>query len=175
MTRGRAIGLGVLACVVVGVVLAEVLTAGGGESKRQAPQLPNQVLNGPRVDLASLRGKPALVNFWASWCEPCRAEMPSLELLAAQHERNGLTILAVNYKEPLPTIKRFLDVLPFSLPILLDRDGSATGEWTPRIFPTTVLIDRSGVPRQSVLGDLEWNGPVARGLIEPLLARPKSA
>lgn len=132
-------------------------------------------LQGRPWRLAELRGRPVLLNFWASWCEPCRAEMPSLELLAAQHERNGLTILAVNYKEPLPTIKRFLDALPFSLPILLDRDGDATGEWTPRIFPTTVLIDRSGVPRQSVLGELEWNGPVARGLIEPLLVRPKSA
>ena len=67
-------------------------------------------------------------------------------------------------------MKRFLETLPFSLPILLDRDGNATGDWTPRIFPTTVLIDRAGVPRLSVLGELEWNGPVARELVAPLLA-----
>jgi len=142
---------------------------------KAAPALGLTDLDGKGWDLAALRGQVVLLNFWASWCEPCRAEMPSLELLAAQHERNGLTILAVNYKEPLPTIKRFLDALPFSLPILLDRDGNTTGEWTPRIFPTTVLIDRAGVPRQSVLGELEWNGPVARGLVEPLLAQAKSA
>jgi thiol-disulfide isomerase/thioredoxin len=142
---------------------------------KPAPALGLTDLDGKAWNLSALQGQVVVLNFWASWCEPCRAEMPSLELLAAQHERNGLTILAVNYKEPLPTIKRFLDALPFSLPILLDRDGNATGDWTPRIFPTTVLIDRSGVPRQSVLGELEWNGPVARGLIEPLLARPKSA
>jgi thiol-disulfide isomerase/thioredoxin len=144
-------------------------------SGRPAPALGLTDLDGKVWNLAALQGRVVVLNFWASWCEPCRAEMPSLELLAAQHERDGLTILAVNYKEPLPTIKRFLDALPFSLPILLDRDGNATGDWTPRIFPTTVLIDRSGVPRQSVLGELEWNGPVARGLIEPLLALPKSA
>jgi thiol-disulfide isomerase/thioredoxin len=142
---------------------------------KQAPSLDLVDLDGKPWSLAGLRGQAVVLNFWASWCEPCRAEMPSLELLAAQHERDGLTILAVNYKEPLPTIKRFLDALPFSLPILLDRDGNATGDWTPRIFPTTVLIDRGGVPRQSVLGELEWNGPVARDLVEPLLARPKSA
>ena len=139
-------------------------------SGKPAPALGLTDLDGKAWNLAALRGQVVVLNFWASWCEPCRAEMPSLELLAAQHERNGLTILAVNYKEPLPTIKRFLEALPFSLPILLDRDGNATGEWTPRIFPTTVLIDRSGMPRQSVLGELEWNGPVARELVAPLLA-----
>ena len=142
---------------------------------RTAPALGLTDLDGKAWDLSALKGQVVLLNFWASWCEPCRAEMPSLELLATQRERDGLTILAVNYKEPLPTIKRFLDVLPFSLPILLDRDGSATGEWTPRVFPTTVLIDRQGVPRQSVLGELEWNGPVARELIAPLLAKTKTA
>jgi len=144
-------------------------------SGKPAPALGLTDLDGKAWNLSALQGQVVVLNFWASWCEPCRAEMPSLELLAAQHERNGLTILAVNYKEPLPAIKRFLDALPFSLPILLDRDGDATGEWTPRVFPTTVLIDRSGVPRQSVLGELEWNGPIARGLLEPLLSRPKSA
>jgi len=137
---------------------------------KAAPALSLADLDGKAWNLAALKGQVVALNFWATWCEPCRAEMPSLELLAAQHERDGLTILAVNYKESLPTVKRFLETLPFSLPILLDRDGNATGDWTPRIFPTTVLIDRAGVPRLSVLGELEWNGPVARELVAPLLA-----
>ena len=131
-------------------------------------------MDGKPWTLAPLRGQVVLLNFWASWCEPCRTEMPSLELLASRHERAGLVVLAVNYQETLPAIKRFLDLQPVLLPILLDRDGSAAAAWTPRVFPATVLIDRSGVPRSQVLGELDWMAGTARALIEPLLAQPRA-
>ena len=136
---------------------------------KAAPALGLVDMDGKSWSLAALKGQPVLLNFWASWCEPCRAEMPSLELLATRHERAGMVVLAVNYQEAATTIRHFLDVLPFSLPILLDRDGEATAAWTPRVFPTTVLIDRNGVPRTSVLGELDWMGPAAGELVEPLL------
>ena len=90
-------------------------------------------------------------------------------------ERAGLTILAVNYKEPPAKIHQFLQTLPFSLPILLDPEGDATSNWTPRVFPTSVLIGRDGLPRQSVIGELDWMDGTARELIEPLLVRAKAA
>ena len=62
--------------------------------------------------------------------------------------------------------------MPFTLPVLLDRDGAAARAWTPRVFPSTVLLDRSGRPRHIVLGELDWTGAAARALVEPLLARP---
>ena len=117
-------------------------------------------------------GRPVLLNFWASWCEPCRTEMASLELLATRHERAGLVVLAVNYLESPTAIRRFLDVQPVSLPILLDTEGAAAAAWTPRVFPTTVLVDRGGVPLHQVLGDLDWLGPDARALVEPLVRPP---
>ena len=144
-------------------------------STKPTPTLALTDLDGKAWSLAALKGHPVVLNFWASWCEPCRAEMPSLELLQTRHEKSGLVVLSVNYLEPLPTIKRFLETLPFSLPILLDRDGDAASAWTPRVFPTTVLIDRSGTPRSSVIGELDWIGDTARTMIEPLLARAKSA
>jgi thiol-disulfide isomerase/thioredoxin len=142
---------------------------------RPVPPLDLADLDGKTWNIGALKGHAVLLNFWASWCEPCRAEMPSLELLATRDEAAGLIVLSVNFQEPLPTIKRFVDTLSFSLPILLDRDGDAAAAWTPRVFPTTVLIDRNGMPRSSVIGEMDWMDSDAKALLEPLLARPKSA
>ena len=138
---------------------------------KPVPPLALTDLDGKAWTLSALQGRPVLLNFWASWCEPCRAEMPSLELLATRHERAGLVVLAVNYREPVTKVRQFLELLPFSLPILLDTDGEAAGAWTPRVFPTTVLIDRRGLPRQSVIGELDWMDATAAALVGPLLAR----
>jgi thiol-disulfide isomerase/thioredoxin len=142
---------------------------------RPVPAFALADLDGKDWNLAALKGRPVLLNFWASWCEPCRVEMPSLEQLAKRHEKAGLTVLSVNYQEGPPVIRHFLELLPLSLPILLDRDGEVASAWTPRVFPTTVLIDRRGVPRQSVIGELDWTGDTARELLDPLLASPKPA
>jgi len=141
---------------------------------KPTPPLNLADLDGNTWNLAALQGQVVVLNFWASWCEPCRAEMPSLELLATRHERKGLTVLAVNFKETVPAIKRFLEVSPVTLPILLDRDGDRATAWTSRMFPSTVLIDRGGIARTTVVGELDWMGAVARDLIEPLLVKPKT-
>ena len=142
---------------------------------KPVPKLELDDLAGKRWTLASARGQVVVMNFWATWCEPCRAEMPSLELLAARLEHDDVTVVAVNYQEPIPAIRRFLEAQPVTLPILLDRNGDATNAWTPRVFPSTVLIDRSGQPRHIVLGELDWNSAAARALVEPLLVRAKTS
>jgi cytochrome c biogenesis protein CcmG, thiol:disulfide interchange protein DsbE len=144
VTRGRAIGLAVLACVVVGVVLAEVLTSGGAESARQAPQLPSQVLSGPRVDLASLRGKPALVNFWASWCPPCRQEAPELKRFD-ETLGNKANLVGVDWNDTTDNAKKFIAQAGWRYPIL--RDGSqAVGiaYGLGRGLPTTFVLNAQG-------------------------------
>ena len=137
---------------------------------RPAPALALTDLDGRPWRLAALRGHPVLLNFWATWCEPCRREMPSLQALAARERATGLAVVSVNYRETAPAIRDFLAHLPLSLPILLDVDGEVAGAWTRRVFPTTVLVDRDGVPRTSVVGELDWSGDSARALLEPLLA-----
>ena len=176
-TRRRLLGgaLGVAGAVVWPALARAAHVLRPWPADRQVPALELNDLDGKPWRLAALKGRPVLLNFWATWCEPSRTEMPSLERLAARHERAGLLVLAVNFKEPVPTIRRFLELQPSRLTVLLDADGDAASAWTPRVFPTTVLIDRGGMPRQSVLGDLDWSGSVARELVEPLLATPRSA
>jgi thiol-disulfide isomerase/thioredoxin len=128
-------------------------------------------LEGKGWTLADLKGRAVILNFWATWCEPCRAEMPSLELLAQRHEGGGLAVLAVNFKETRPAVERFLKAAPVGLPVVLDPEGAAAAAWGVRILPSTVLIDRRARPRGIVLGELNWAGAVARSLVEPLLAR----
>ncbi|HZV91924.1 MAG TPA: TlpA disulfide reductase family protein [Caldimonas sp.] len=135
------------------------------------PALDLADLDGHRWRLSELAGKVVLLNFWATWCEPCRAEIPSLDALARQERSRGLVILAVNYRETATVIRGFLERTPYRATVLLDADGDAASEWTPRVFPTTVLVDRLGRPVSSVLGDLDWRGAQARDLVDPLLGR----
>ena len=137
---------------------------------RLAPALNLVDLEGKTWTLASLYGKVVMLNFWASWCEPCRVEMPALDALVLRHQAAGLVVLAVNHQESPEVIKRFWDQRPFALPVLLDRDGVVTAAWGVRAFPTTVLIDRHGAPRMQVIGDADWLGADAGALLAPLLA-----
>ena len=98
--------------------------------------------------------------------------MPSLQALARRHEADSLLVLMVNYRESEPGIRKFLERMPLALPVLLDSDGSAARAWTSRVFPTTVLIDRSGRPRHQVVGAVDWNGDEARQWVRDLLAPP---
>jgi thiol-disulfide isomerase/thioredoxin len=137
---------------------------------RPVPALDLADLSGKRWRLDALTGQVVVLNFWATWCEPCRIEMPSLEAMAARRAGSGVTVLTVNYKEAPEVIRRFLERLPLKLPILLDPDGDATFEWTPRVFPSTVLIGRNGQPVNVVLGDLDWAGAEANALLDPMVA-----
>jgi thiol-disulfide isomerase/thioredoxin len=139
----------------------------------------------PPLDVVDLAGKPwrleaqagrvVVLNFWATWCAPCRLEMPSLDAMAARRGHDGVVVAAINYKESPDVIRRFLERAPFKAQILLDPDGDATVTWTPRVFPSTVVIGRNGVPVHVVVGELDWAGPEASALIDPLVAAPGRA
>jgi len=136
---------------------------------RPAPPLSLTDIDGRTWHLTALQGRAVLLNFWATWCEPCREEMPSLAALSRRHQADPVVVLTVNYQESEPDIRRFLERVPLGLPVLLDRDGSATKAWTPRVFPTTVMIDRGGRPLHQVVGAVDWSGDEASRWLHDLL------
>lgn len=136
---------------------------------RPTPPLKLPAWEGEPFDLAAARGQVVLLNFWASWCEPCRAEMPSLELLAERHAKDRLTVVCVNFRETDAAIARYLAQFPISLPILRDRDGGAAKDWQVRIFPTTIAIGRDGRAAFTVTGEVDWGSAAARRWVEALV------
>lgn len=147
---------------------AEVPPARPWPADRETPALALPAWQGPPRSLADARGRIVLLNFWASWCEPCRAEMPSLELLAAREAPRGVEVWAINHRETDGAVARFMQATGLTLPVLRDRDGGAARAFGVRIFPTTVAIGRDGRAAFSVVGEADWTGPEARQWLSTL-------
>ncbi|MCU7852671.1 MAG: TlpA family protein disulfide reductase [Candidatus Thiodiazotropha sp. (ex Monitilora ramsayi)] len=133
-----------------------------------APALRLTSLDDEIVDLASLRGQVVVVNFWATWCPPCRREMPSLEHLYQQAGDKGVTVLAVNVGEDEDTVFPFLGTVEPSptFPILFDTDSSVLTQWRVRGLPTTFVVGPNGKLAYQAVGGREFNHP---DLIDQLL------
>lgn len=112
-------------------------------------------------------GKALALNFWASWCEPCRSEMPALQTMADLYA-DKLTVVALNYKERAATVTRFARSTGLTLPVLLDPAGGIAAALGVKVFPTTVLYGSDGKPRWRVQGALDWTSAEAGRLVEGL-------
>jgi thiol-disulfide isomerase/thioredoxin len=134
-----------------------------------APALELPDLKGTQHRLADYRGKVVLVNFWATWCVPCRDEMPSIERLRTALEGRPFAVLAVNLAEPEDRIRKFLDAVPLGFPVLLDRDAKATRAWQARALPTTYIVAPDGTVRYRHLGELDWSKPEVRRFVTGLM------
>jgi thiol-disulfide isomerase/thioredoxin len=117
------------------------------------------------ADLGDLQGKPVVLNFWATWCPPCRAEMPELDALS--RDRSDIRVLAVDVQEDAAEVDRFRAALSLDLSIALDVDGQVWARYQSRGLPTTYLIDRNGTIRDIHVG------PLTRDLVEAKLERLK--
>lgn len=106
-------------------------------------QLPN--LEGQVVSLSDFRGKPVLVNFWATWCSPCRFEMPFIQSIFEESSDTGLVILAINIGETPSRVRDFIQSGNFSFLVLLDTNQDVALEYNIRGIPTTFFIDKEGV------------------------------
>lgn len=138
-------------------------------ARQPVPPLQALDMQGKRWTLADLRGRAVVLNFWATWCPPCRAEMPSLQQLAEIYGPEQLQVLALNVGEGPRRIAQYLQSSGLELTVLLDPKSEIARAWDARVLPTTILIDDEGRPRQRVRGEVDWSGREAQALIEPLL------
>lgn len=130
-------------------------------------------LEGRQVSLSDHRGKVVLLNFWATWCGPCRVEMPAMEALYRDMRSQGLEILAVSVDaQGSQVTKPFQEAMGLTFPILHDPDYEVGGAYGARTLPISYVIDRDGIIRHRVFGARDWNGSQAKELIRELLAPP---
>ena len=134
-----------------------------------APALVLEDMRGRRVRLEDFKGKVVLVNFWATWCEPCRDEMPSIQRLRQKLAGKRFEVVAVNVAEPRSRVEAFLERMQLDLPVLLDHSGDTTRSWRARILPATFIIGPDGGIRYSYTGELDWSEPRIVDLITALM------
>jgi thiol-disulfide isomerase/thioredoxin len=120
------------------------------------PGLVLRELDGRRHRLADYRGKVVLVNFWATWCVPCRDEMPSIQRLKDRLADKPFVVLAVNLDEPEARVRTFLSQMKVDFTVLLDPEKKAAKAWKARILPASFVIGPDGRIRYSVVGELDW-------------------
>jgi len=157
----RALALGEMA----GVAILEAPLA--------VPDVAFAAPDGSDRRLADWRGEVVVLNFWATWCAPCRAEMPSLDALAAAHEGRGVAVLAVaTGRNPPEAIARFYAEAEIAtLPVLTDRGSGLARAMGVMGLPATILIDREGREVGRIVGEADWNAPEAHALIAALRDR----
>lgn len=112
-------------------------------------------------------GKATVVNFWASWCEPCRTEMPLLQQMAEFYS-DRMVLQAVNFKERAVAVQRHVRNAAWNVPVLLDPAGAGAQAWGVKVFPTTLGFDAQGRPRWRVTGEYDWTTAEAGKLVEGL-------
>lgn len=133
------------------------------------PDLALKDLAGVSRSLDDYKGKVVLVNFWATWCPPCRREMPSMQRLKEKMSGRSFVMLGVDSAEQREEVEAFLKLVKVDFPILLDPDTAATRRWKVFALPTSFLVDRNGKVRYSISGPTEWDEGEAVQIIELLM------
>lgn len=139
-------------------------------SGQKAPDFTLKDINGNPVSLSSFKGKVVLLNFWATWCPPCRAEIPSMNKLQQMLKNRGLVILAVSTDRAVVDVKDFLKKNPVAFTVVVDYNLSVSRSlYKVFMMPTTFLIDRKGVIVEKYFGEQDWTDPDIIKEIEALL------
>ncbi len=127
-----------------------------------APDFTLNTMDGQAYTLSELRGKAVLINLWATWCPPCRAEMPAIEKVYQEYKDQGFIVLAVNAanQDDAAAVTPFLDQYGLTFPVVLDVSGDASAKYQLRSLPSSYFIDRQGIIREVIIG-----GPMSETLL----------
>ena len=125
-------------------------------------QLPT--LDGKTVKLSDYRGKPVLLNFWATWCGPCRFEMPFLQQIYDSYTSQGLAMLVVDIGENSTTIQNFMTSLNLTLPVPMDANSAVSKKYALIGIPTTLMIDKDGIIRFKIIGAFQNKAAIEEAL-----------
>jgi len=167
--RWNALLIGIITLGIVWILASRIEVSASGPSALPNPQIgfaaPDftlDTLDGGTITLSELRGQPVLINLWASWCPPCRAEMPALDTVYRKYREAGFVVLAVNttFQDSEADARAFAQNLGLTFPILLDRDGAASRRYQLQALPTSFFVGRDGTIRDIVIG-----GPMSEALI----------
>ena len=138
---------------------------------KQAADFTVSLVSGETLKLQGQRGKPMLVNFWATWCAPCREEMPAMERLYTKHRERGFVLLAVSVDTDASVVKPFLERYKLTFPVALDAKMDLANAYGVRALPASFLIDRNGYLTALALGPRTWDNRAAHTLVEGMLAQ----
>jgi thiol-disulfide isomerase/thioredoxin len=141
---------------------AEVLKPWTGGA---TPELQAKTLAGEEIRLSNFAGRTVLVNFWATWCAPCVAEMPSLQRLRDKLGAQKIEVIAVNFQENPARIQPFVDRLNLTLPVVRDHDGSLRTAWRVNVFPSTFVVGPDQKVVLQAIGEVDWDDPAVESRI----------
>lgn len=152
-----------LVATITFVTVAFSLISGRGSGEEapkvgaKAPDFELASLDGRTIKLSDLRGKGVMINFWATWCGPCRFEMPTMEQIYQEYEDKGLVILALNLEEDAIVAKKFVDEFQLTFPTLLDIKGTVAQQYGLIGLPTSYFVGRDGVIRDINVGAMDYD------------------
>lgn len=136
--------------------------------RQDAPDLNLADMDGELHSLTSYRGKPVIINFWATWCPPCREEMPSMNRGWEKVKHEGIVMLAINVGEDEETIFSFMADYPIDFQVLLDQSGDTVNHWPINGLPTTFVIDPEGKLLYRAIGGREWDSDQLLDMVKAL-------
>ncbi|WP_303906675.1 peroxiredoxin family protein [Thiohalomonas denitrificans] len=136
------------------------------EERPPAPDFNLEDMEGEFHQLSEFRGQPVIINFWATWCPPCREEMPSMQRAWERLREEGVAMLAINVGETPDTVFQFTANYPVEFLLLFDLDSAVTEKWPVRGLPSTFVVDPEGRIVYQAIGGREWDDPE---LLQPVL------